>query len=236
MYERLAKLYFLPEFGCLDTQHFYFNAYFHDRFTMFLSPDNALSLLELYKYYIIFPIAIFEGPIIIIISGFLVYLDVLNPYIAFIVLLVADMIGDSLYYLTGKYWRRSPRIKKFANYFGYSEKSEVYLEKHFERHKIKTFLLAKVSHGLGGSVQIAAGIARVSYKEFLFYSLIGTMPKTVLLMSIGFYLGDSYKTIDSYLNMIALVIIGLVCMAVFYKVTNTYIQNFFKKDDELGNQ
>ncbi|MFZ2522727.1 MAG: VTT domain-containing protein [Minisyncoccia bacterium] len=195
---------------------------------MFFSPSDILSLLEHYKYFIIFPIAVLEGPIIIIISGFLVYLKVLNFYVAVVLLILADTIGDSLYYSIGRYWRISEKMRYLANYFGYSEKSQEYLENHFEKHKAKTFLLAKISHGLGGTVQIASGIARVKYKEFLFYSVLGTTPKTIILITIGYYLGSYYKKIDGYLNMFAYSVIGAILLFLIYKLTNKYIKNYFK--------
>ena len=94
---------------------------------MFISPPEILSLLEHYKYLVIFPIAIFEGPIIIIITGFLVYLGVLNVFIAYAMLVIADSLGDSLYYCIGKYWGKSRFIRKVGRYIGYDEKSEEYL-------------------------------------------------------------------------------------------------------------
>ncbi len=194
---------------------------------MFLSPDHILSILEHYHYWLIFPIAIFEGPIIIIISGFLVYLGVLKAFIVWAVLVVADTIGDSLYYLLGRYWRKSLWIKKVVGFLGYDEKSEQLLENHFQKHKVKTFLLAKFSHGIGSSVQIASGIARVRYFEFLPLNLIGTIPKTFVLLLVGYYFGQSYVKIDGYLNNIALVVFGLFVFLLLYLIFNKHVKNYF---------
>lgn len=194
---------------------------------MLFSPSEALAFLEYYKYWIVFPIAIFEGPIIIIISGFLVYLGVLKLYIVYPLLVLADTIGDSALHFIGKYWRRSPRIKRFANFFGYTDSSEEFLVRHFEKHKAKTFLLGKFSHGLGSSVIIAGGIAGVRYTEFLFYSIVGTSIKTVLLMILGYYVGNSYQKIDGYLQVISFSVIGLAVLFILYKFSNKYIKKFF---------
>jgi len=197
---------------------------------MVFSPSAVLSILVHYKYFVIFPITIVEGPIIMIISGFLVYLGQLNAGVAFIMLTVADIIGDSLYYLIGKYWRKSAWVKKWAGFLGYDEKSEEFLEEHFRRHKGKTFLLAKISHGLGGSVQVAAGIAGVKYSEFLGYSILGTLPKVLVLMCVGFYAGSSYVKIDEYLNYAGLIMVGIACLIVaLYIFLSRYAKNYFTK-------
>ena len=201
---------------------------------MLISPTEALHLLIYYKYLLIFPIAVVEGPIIIIISGLLVSLGLLSAPVAYIVLVVADSTGDSLYYLIGKYWKSSPRIKKYASFLGYNEKSEEFLENHFKKHKIKTFLIAKVSHGIGGSIQIASGIAGVKYREFLPVSLLGTIPKTLALMTIGFYIGESYEKIDGYLRHIALSVIILAIVLLLYFTSNKITKGFFKRKELSG--
>lgn len=200
---------------------------------MFISPAEILSILEHYKYLLIFPIAIFEGPIIIIITGFLVFLGYLNPYVALSILIVADIIGDSIYYLIGKFWKRSVRMKKWAKFLGYDESSEAFLEEHFKNHKGKTFLLAKISHGIGGAVQVSSGIANVKYSDFLKYSVIGTVPKATALFLLGFYAGSYYMKIDSILNDIAKIILCLVFLVIIYVVLAKYAKNYLtpvKKD------
>jgi membrane protein DedA with SNARE-associated domain len=199
---------------------------------MFFSPGEILNLLEQYKYFIIFPITVVEGPIIIIVSGFLSYLKILNFYGAFLMLSFADIIGDSLYYLIGRYWRISEKARKFARYFGYDEKSEESLEKYFEAHKGKTFLVAKVSHGIGSTVQIASGIAKVSYKIFLFYSVLGTLPKTYILLIIGYYLGNYYEKIDGYLGIFAFVTVGFFALFIIYMVSNKYVRRYFNNNKD----
>lgn len=197
---------------------------------MFLSPSDALAVLEHYHYWLIFPIAIFEGPIIIVISGFLVSLKILNPFVAYAILVLGDTVGDTLYYLVGRFWFRGGWVKKVGRFLGYAEEDEDFLESHFRRHKIKTFILAKMSHGIGGSVQVASGIARFPYFEFIYLNLMGTIPKTLILMTLGFYLGASYNKIDSYLDYIAVGVISvfvIVFLSIFSKII---VKNYFGKN------
>jgi membrane-associated protein len=193
---------------------------------MFISADQALSLLEHYKYLLIFPIAVIEGPIIIIISGFLVKLGVLQSVSAYIILVIADVIGDCLYYTIGRNLRKWTWIKKYVRLIGYTDRSEAFLESHFRKHKGKTFLMAKFSHGIGGTIQISSGVARVDFKDFLFYSVIGTLPKTLILMLLGYYLGGSYLRIDNFFNHVAFITLGVLIVVIFSYVV---MQRYFKK-------
>ncbi|KND47832.1 MAG: DedA family protein [Parcubacteria bacterium C7867-006] len=204
---------------------------------MFISPTEVLAILEHYKYFLIFPIAIIEGPIIIIITGFLVYLGYLNGFVAYSVLVVADIIGDSMYYGIGKLWKKSALVKKWAKIIGYDENSEAFLEDHFRKHKGKTFLLAKISHGIGGAVQVSSGIAGVNYFEFLTYSVLGTIPKAALLFFVGYYAGSSYVRIDSYFDFIAKITLTLSFLLVIYFILSKYAKRYLtsKNDNEIIN-
>jgi membrane protein DedA with SNARE-associated domain len=186
---------------------------------MFFSPSELLSLLGQYKYWVIFPIAVVEGPIIMIISGFLVNLGVLNAFIAYSVLVVADVLGDTVYYFIGRYWRKTFWVKKLMSFFGYDETTELYLEEHFRKHKFRTFLIGKFTHGIGGMIEIASGIAGMRFWEYLFISFVTTMPKALVLVSIGYYAGIYYEKINGYFQNFAFITIGAVLIFVFFTVS-----------------
>lgn len=195
---------------------------------MFISATDVLTILEHYKYFLIFPIAIIEGPIIIIITGFLVFLGYLNAYVALAVLVIADVIGDSMYYTMGRYWKKTPWVRKWAKFLGYDDRSEIFLEAHFKKHKGKTFLLAKISHGIGGVVQISSGIAGVKYSDFLKYSILGTIPKAIILFFVGFYAGNYYLKIDNVLDYIAKITLSLAFLVFMYILLGKYANHFLK--------
>jgi membrane-associated protein len=195
------------------------------------SLQDILILLENYKYVVIFPTMVIEGPIITILSGFLASLHYLNPVFTYALLVVGDIVGDILHYLIGKYWGQE-RMRKWGRIFGYNEKAEKYVENHFMHHKGKTFLFGKISHGFGTAIQIAAGIAKVDFKEFLWWNVLATFPKTLILFLIGFYAGSSYVRINQYLGMIGLAMAGVVAaLVVGYVLLSKFSTKYFKKNN-----
>ncbi len=197
---------------------------------MLPSLSQILVFIEHYKYIVIFPVMIVEGPIITIISGFLVSLGFLNVYIVFPLLLVGDLIGDSLYYAIGKYGRHILWLKKIGHFLGYNAQSKKYIEGHFEKHTIKTLLIAKLSHGLGAVVQVTAGIAKVNFLKYLWVEVVGTIPKTLFLLIIGYYLGSYYLKINGYLHLIAFTLSAIAIFVFLYLIINKYIKNSLQKD------
>ncbi len=188
--------------------------------------SSVLLLIEQYKYFFIFPIVILEGPIISIIAGFLAYLGFINIYIIYPLLVLGDVTGDCIYYSIGKYASKFAWIKKIFVWFGYNEKSEEYINNHFNKHTAKTLFLAKVSHGFGIPIQITAGIANVKFFKYFSIELIGTMIKTLLLLVIGFYLGSSYLTINTYLNDIAIFVFSTFTLIILFILFNKYSKSY----------
>lgn len=196
---------------------------------MFFSPSELLSLLGQYKYWVIFPIAVIEGPIITIISGFLVNSGVLSGILAYSILVVADVLGDTVYYFTGRFWRSSNWVKRLMGFFGYDENTEVFLEEHFRKHKFKTFLIGKFTHGIGGMIEIASGIAGISFWQYLFISFVTTLPKSLVLITIGYYAGVYYEKINGYFQNFAFITIGLVIVFIFFTVSKKIKKDLFSK-------
>ena len=196
---------------------------------MFISPQEGLVILEHYRYLVIFPVMVLEGPIITVISGFLVYLGLLNVFFTYFLLVVGDLLGDVLHYVVGKYGIRSKRLKHITYFLGYDEVKEKLIEEHFDKHLGKTIILAKISHGVGGIVQIVAGVARVDFFKFLWFSFLGTLPKTLILLLLGYYLGNSYLKIDTYFDRIALFTFSFVFFGLLYLVSRKLVRNFLNK-------
>lgn len=196
---------------------------------MDISLESLIGILESYKYWIIFPIAVVEGPIIIVISGFLVNLNILNGFLAYSILVVGDVLGDTVYYFIGRYWRSSVWIKKLVKFLGYDEKTEIYLEEHFQKHKFKTFLIGKFTHGLGGMIEIASGIAKMNFWEYLGISFVTTLPKAFVLFFLGYYLGTYYERINGYIQTIGFVSVGVAVISLLFIISKKLKKDLLPK-------
>jgi membrane-associated protein len=186
---------------------------------MFIHLSSLVPWLLRYKYFVIFPIAVIEGPIITIICGFLASLGFLNLLAAYVLIVTGDLTGDTLYYLIGKFGREK-FLKKFGHFIGLTLERVEKLEKHFEAHPKKTFAFGKIMHGPGTTVLVAAGLAKVPYRTFLLGNILPTMAKSLLLILAGYYFGSAYLKFNSYLNYAALsftVLAGVLLLIYFYR-------------------
>ena len=84
---------------------------------------------------------------------------------------------------------------------------------------------------MGGTIQASSGIARVNFGQYLRINFVGITIKTLILLIIGFYLGESYIKIDGYLHYIAFFTIGVALLLVIYFMSNKVAKNFFAKGE-----
>lgn len=172
-----------------------------------LALDNLIGLLEVYKYHLLFPVSVIEGPIISVIGGFLCSTGFLSVYWTYAVLIMGDMVGDTLYYSIGRFGGR-PILRRWGKFLRFDEDRVIRTENHFKNHAGKTLLIGK-TQAVGGIVLVAAGLSKMPFFRFLGFNLIGTSVKSLILLIVGFYFGKAYRLIETYLGYYAAIITAL---------------------------
>jgi len=166
---------------------------------------RSIALISQYKYLIVLPIAIAEGPTISAISGFLSSTHILNVFVVLPLLMVADLIGDSIYYLIGATGGKK-LIEKYGHKFKMPEARMNKVKQSFEQNGGKILLFGK-TQPYGSLVLLLSGAAKMDFKNFLFYNFIGTVPKTILFFMVGYLFG--YGVINNFVSYAGEVSIAL---------------------------
>jgi membrane protein DedA with SNARE-associated domain len=179
---------------------------------------ELFRFLVRYKYIVIFPVATLEGPIITMVSGFLISLGVLSFVPTLIVVFAGDMISDSFYFFLGKRGRKFVERIKFLRV---SESRLQKMEEHFNNgHPTKTFIVSKISYGVGSLFLVAAGASRMAYRKFLEYVSPMNMIRSALLLLIGYSLGRAVRYSGVYLEYytVGVIIILPIGYYIFKKI------------------
>lgn len=181
---------------------------------------SLLSLLATYKYLILLPIAILEGPFAAIISGFLVSANVFNFFIVYIFIVLGDMIGDTFYYFLGRLSGSS--VVKHGHYLGITTETLENAKKYFSDYHHRALIVSKLAYGVGISGLVAAGILKISYNKYIKTCTYIALIQSAFLLSMGFIFGHAYLQIEKYLNnytkIISIVILILVIYFIFTKI------------------
>lgn len=184
---------------------------------MFLSIPEITQLLLQYKYLILFPIIAIEGPVATVIAGFISSLGYFNLFVAYLVVTAGDVAGDCVYYAIG-YWGREKFLKRWGKYIGFPLEKVVHVEKHFERHGVKTLFIGKMTHGIGGIFLVAAGLVKMPFSKFVGANFGATLIKSLALILIGYFFGQAIMKINSILEFISAISIsiGIIVSLVFF--------------------
>jgi len=172
---------------------------------------TILLLLIKYKYLILFPIVVVEGPFATMISGFLISTHVFNVFIAYPVVVFADLAGDTIFYLIGR-WSGVSLLKHTAR-FGVTEEKLETAKKYFANHHHKALMASKLIHGVGVSGLIAAGVLKISFYKYLRTCFFIALCQSAFLLLLGFIFGHAYLQIGQYLNIYAKIISIIALLA-----------------------
>lgn len=192
------------------------------------SLSKIIELLIQYKYFILFPIVVVEGPIVTVIAGFVSSIGYMGLFAAYVIVVFGDLTGDALYYVMGR-WGRERFLNRWGKYIGLSLERVVSIEKHFEKHGSKTLLIGKLAHGIGAIFLVAAGLVKMPFSKFIFANFTATLIKSLALLLIGYFFGKAIIKINSILEFISAISISvgiIVVLAFFYyrkkKADNSY--------------
>lgn len=150
----------------------------------------------------------------------------------FAIVVAGDLVGDYLYYLLGR-WGRDGFLDRWGKYVGVTRARVKNFEKMFSSMSGRIILISKLAHGIGTVALVTAGAVRMPRLKFLYYNLIGTVPKSLILIGIGYFFGNALVLINGYLDYLAWIFAGLaIVMILVYYLISKYTARIEKKLEE----
>lgn len=201
-----------------------------------MNPDIVLHIIIAYKYWMFVPLALMVGgPIVALLSGLLTslgYLDILPTYG---MLLLCDLIPDTIYYSLGRHTNIKSFLAHYGKRIGITEKSFSKIENLWKVHTFKSMLFSKWAYGFSMPLLMSAGLIHLPFKRYLTYTLSITMAQYVILFVIGYYFGSSYKVLVHSIHYIEYIIAGaLIAIIVGYIAFSLYIKRSFLREQQDG--
>lgn len=178
--------------------------------------EHIIHLLYAFKYPILFPLAVVEGPILAVVAGFLCIQGFLNPLIVYPIIVAGDVCGDSIVYVLGR-WGESGRHHWWSRLIGLNAEKIGRARRYFNANPVKTVSLSKLILGVGVAGIFLAGHSRIPYRIFIAVCLVTSAAQYTVYLGIGLLFGRAYKEINIYLNYIATatIILSFACFFVY---------------------
>ncbi|MDP2736505.1 MAG: DedA family protein, partial [bacterium] len=183
-----------------------------------------LPLLDHWGYLIIFIAAISEalpvlgtflpGHTIIILGGFLAKIEVFKLEAVIMAAAVGVVIGDLLAYYIGHKFGYDFVIRYGKHFFLNEEKYEK-TKKLVSEHTGKALIVGRFSPFTRALAPFLAGIYKIKFPKFIFYSIIGGVSWSVVSVFLGYAMGQGFEGAAKYFGrfiIAAMVVIILIIL------------------------
>ena len=194
------------------------------------------ALLIQYWYPMLFPLSFVEWWLSTLAGWFLISTWYFNFWIAFPIILFSSALCDTILYRIGRKAIHSKKVIAFIDRSNFLSDNFKTMERLWANHPIKTMLLGKNAFMIGVAVVISAGMAKMNYLRFLLYDIPACFLQLIVLLSIGYYLGNWYLLAAQYIQYPSILLaIVLVIMRSIYRQLSKKITKKFEKREEDSN-
>jgi membrane protein DedA with SNARE-associated domain len=179
--------------------------------------DTAHLIIQ-YRYLIMVPLALIEGPIIAFVAGTLATLGYFNIYGLAIFFFARDMGMDGCYYALGYYGGRTAFAARLLKKINVTRDHLEGVRLLWEHHPMSTMFIGKLSYGVGSTFVAIAGMVKMKITTFFKYGAIVAITQYWSLLALGYFFGNTFGgKISTILANIQYVIAGIgVVMVIYY--------------------
>jgi len=189
-----------------------------------MAADQLAHLIEIYRYWILVPLAFLEGPIVSFIAGTLSSVGYLNAYLSFAILFCRDVIVDTACYALGRFAEHLDFVKRLLAKVGIREEQIHGVRTLWDEHGARTMFLSKLSYGVAAAFLLVAGMVEMPFRKFLQYAALVALVQYGALFLLGYYFGSAFGTLSRILDNIQYVIAGISLFAVAYYIFKNYMR------------
>jgi membrane protein DedA with SNARE-associated domain len=164
------------------------------------------------------------------IAGYLVYKRELNMFLAGLAAATGNILGSTVIYAIGLRGGR-PVLKKYGPKLGVTEERFNKVEQWFDRWGDEMVFSAQLIPIVRTFISLPAGILKISFKKFVFYTFSGSFIWCIALIFVSSKLGDQWETLLKLMKEFEnVVIIGIIAT-----ITGYLIYRFYKaRKSKLG--
>ncbi|WP_304544547.1 DedA family protein [Sulfurimonas microaerophilic] len=161
----------------------------------------------------------FPSEIVLVPAGYLASQEKMN-----IVLITLSAVGGSMvgalinYYLAYFVGRRF--LKKYGKYFFISKETLAKMDSFFTKHGAISTFTGRLIPAVRQLISIPAGLAHMDIVKFSIYTALGAGLWSLVLIFLGYFIGENQELIDQYLKQItfSVVILVIIFAFIYYKI------------------
>lgn len=161
----------------------------------------------------------FPSEIVLVPAGYLASQEKMSISLIAINAIAGSMVGAFInYYLA--YFVGRKFLEKFGKYFFISENTLQRMDTFFEKHGCVSTFTGRLVPAVRQLISIPAGLAHMNLAKFSIYTALGAGLWSMILILLGYFIGENQELINQYLKQITFTIVMLVIMfsIIYYKI------------------
>jgi membrane protein DedA with SNARE-associated domain len=180
----------------------------------------ALAQGAYYKYILILFGTAIGGPGLVLASGFMLRLGLLELLPLILALGAGELALDTIWYFVGKS-HGERLIRNYGKFFGLSEGSFDKIQALYERYHMRILFFAKSLTGFGLMIPIiiVAGATNVPFRRFFAVCALGEAVALFFLIATGYFFGELYTRVVEGLRIVFLIVTILASGAAIFGAT-----------------
>lgn len=168
----------------------------------------------------------FPSEIVLIPAGYLVHQGEMNMLLVFSAALFGSLAGAFINYFGALIIGRR-LLLKFGKYFFVSNSAMDKMEAFFQKHGPISTFTGRLIPGIRQLISIPAGLSKMPLISFSLYTALGAGIWSMVLIMLGYIVGENQELITTYLHQITLAVLGTLVVVVF-----VYIRRIKTKKNE----
>ncbi len=161
----------------------------------------------------------FPSEIVLIPAGYLASQGEMSVGMILLSALGGSLVGAFINYFLALTLGRAILVK-YGKYFFIKETTLLKMEEFFTQHGHISTFTGRLIPGIRQLISIPAGLARMNLVEFSLFTALGAGIWALVLIMLGYILGENQELISQYLKQITTGVIALLVVLVFvyYKI------------------
>jgi len=148
-------------------------------------------------------------------SGFLVWQGHFNLFWVGFFGALGCLVGSVLSYWLGYYGGR-PLIEKYGKYILISHHDLDLADRWFKKYGEATVFFSRLLPIIRTYISFPAGISKMDFQRFSFYTFFGSLPWCLLLAYFGLKLGENWEGLRKYFHGLDWVVGGLIILGIIW--------------------
>jgi membrane protein DedA with SNARE-associated domain len=149
----------------------------------------------------------FPSEIVLVPAGYLASKGEMNFLMIFIAALAGSMVGAFINYFGALFIGRK-FLNSYGKYVLISNETLDKMDKFFDAHGHISTFTGRLIPGIRQLISIPAGLSHMNLKVFSFYTALGAGIWSLILILLGYLMGENEALIKEYLHQITLIAIA----------------------------